>query len=244
MVSLHNDDALNVLPTIPTASMDLVIADPPYLLNVGSNGNVGGKVGTWADITNAAYWYSTWYKECWRTLAPTGTFWSFCNWRSLPVVQKALFDAGMPLTSLVVWDKDWIGPAPLWALRPTYELIAMAAKPKSRILNRSLSDIWRCRWMAVHSGTHHPAEKPQRIIEMILDAAGIASGAILDPFTGSGPVGIVAVRRKIGYVGIELDQRYFEIAKSLIAASGAQPTLPIDIPPAPAEQLTFDDDSR
>ena len=47
-----------------------------------------------------------------RALKPTGAMWTFTNWRSLPVVMKAASDLGWPVTSVLVWDKDWIGPGP------------------------------------------------------------------------------------------------------------------------------------
>jgi len=242
---LYNDDALQILPTLPTASVDMVITDPPYILSAGSDGNVGGKIGTWGDMMNAAYWYTAWYAQCWRLLKPTGTFWTFCNWRSLPVVQKALFDARIPLTSLVVWDKEWIGPAGPAALRPTYELISMSANSSARIPDRSVTDLWRYKWMAVHSGNHHPAEKPERVIEMILQAVGLASGVILDPFMGSGTTGVVAVRYGFEFIGIEQDPTYFRTATGRIAGSQLQsPLLPNNgIKLTRTEAFRFEDDS-
>lgn len=226
-VSLIHGECLEELHRLPACSVDAVVTDPPYILAAGSNGNMGGKVGTWGDMMNAAYWYATWYAECWRVLRPHGSFWTFCNWRSLPVVHKALFDARIPATSLVVWDKEWIGPGGPQSLRPTYELISMSGKEEARIPNRSLSDLWRCRWMARQKSQYsHPAEKPVALLEMTLQATGIQAGTVLDPFMGSGSTGEAAIRLGWSFVGIEIDDVHFATAHKRLAECGSQAYLP------------------
>lgn len=223
---LIHGDCLAELKKLPACSVDVVLTDPPYILAAGSNGNVGGKVGTWGDMMNAAYWYAAWYTECWRVLRPTGTFWTFCNWRSIPVVHRALFDSRIPATSLVVWDKEWIGPAGPQSLRPVYELISMSAKPEARIPDRSLSDVWRAKWMARQTGKYsHPAEKPVSVLEKVLRAAGTDGGTVLDPFMGSGSTGEAAARLGWSFVGIEIDDGHYATAAKRIAEAQQQQQL-------------------
>jgi len=220
--TLHEKDCMDGLPTIPAASVDLVVTDPPYILAAGSTLHQTGKTGTWADMMNAAYWYSAWYQQVWRILKPTGSFWTFCNWRTLPVIQKAAFDARIGIQSVLVWDKKWIGPGGNQALRPRYENVALLCKENFTINDRSIPDIWEQLWSA-NKPTGHPAEKPVDLISRIIQACELKEGSIvLDPFMGSGTSGVSSMECGFDFIGIEQDQQWFSIAETRIKSAQAQ----------------------
>lgn len=58
----------------------------------------------------------------------------------------------------------------------------------------------------------HPTEKPRRLMAEILADFTNAGETILDPFAGSGTTGVAAVQMGRHFIGIEKDERYFEIA--------------------------------
>ena len=221
--TLHEKDCMEVFPTIPTASVDLVVTDPPYILSAGSSGHQAGKIGTWADMMNAAFWYSSWYSQVFRILKPTGSFLTFCNWRSLSVVQKALHDAGMGMASLLVWNKKQPGPGGNNGLRPYYELVALSSKENFKIRNRSTGDIWERQWQSHQGETEHPAEKPVDFVARIIQVCELSEGAVvLDPFMGSGTTGVAAMECGVDFIGIEQDARWFSVASTRVKAAQAQ----------------------
>jgi len=220
--TLYEKDCMEVLPTIATASVDCVITDPPYILAAGSSTHQNGKTGTWADMMNAAYWYSAWYQQVWRILKPTGSFWTFCNWRTLPVIQKAAFDARIGIQSVLVWDKKWIGPGGNQALRPRYENVALLCKENFTINDRSIPDIWEQLWSA-NKPTGHPAEKPVDLISRIIQSCELKEGSVvLDPFMGSGTSGVSTMECGFDFIGIEQDQQWFSVAETRLKAAQAQ----------------------
>lgn len=221
--TLHEKDCMEILPTIPTASVDLVVTDPPYILSAGSSGHQAGKIGTWADMMNAAYWYSAWYSQVYRVLKPTGSFWTFCNWRSLAVVQKGLFDAGMGMASLLVWNKKQPGPGGNNGLRPYYELVALSSKENFKIHNRSTGDIWERQWQSHQGETEHPAEKPVDFVARIINVCELSENAVvLDPFMGSGTTGVATMECGFDFIGIEQDNKWFSVASTRIKSAQAQ----------------------
>jgi DNA modification methylase len=232
--TLYRGDCLEILPTLEPASVDAVVTDPPYLVGAVSIGNARAKSGTWADVNNAAWWFSQWYSQCWHLLNDAGHFATFCNWRSLPMVICAMAQARMQATSCIVWDKEWIGPAAPNAFRPTYEMIVHAAKPNARIVDRGMSDIMQCKWMACHSGsTGHPAEKPLDLAARLIRAC--SPQVVLDPFCGSGTFLLAAMQLGISAIGIELDPAYFELAKNRLltaqtCSSQSVPETPQSLP--------------
>ncbi len=209
--AIHNVDCLDFLRTLPDGSVDAVVTDPPYGINTKSDGN--GKLNPWADLCNSAFWYREWIGECRRLLKPTGMLWSCLNWRSLVTFQKAACDAGWPIESLLVWDKDWIGPGGPRGLRPSYELVALWAMPEFSIPDRGLYDIQTFKWSG-HKPNGHPAEKPVPLFEWLLNCQGQRDDCtVLDPFAGSGTTGVACIQTGRNFIGCEIDPGYAEIAR-------------------------------
>lgn len=211
-VTIYHADALDVLPTLRSGTVDLVVTDPPYMIGSMSAGNIDTKTGSWADMMNSSLWFQSWYAGAWRVLRSDGAMWSFCNWRSLPVTMRAALSANIPITSLMVWDKEWIGTGGTQGLRPSYELCALMAKPDFTIEDRSLPDIWRHK-VGSYKAHGHPAEKPEGLVGRIIDESCKPRGSlILDPFLGSGTTAAAARQRGMRCIGIEAEERYCQIA--------------------------------
>jgi site-specific DNA-methyltransferase (adenine-specific) len=72
---------------------------------------------------------------------------------------------------------------------------------------------------------HHPTVKPLALMEYLCTlTATPTGGVVLDPFTGSGTTGVAAVNTGRGFIGIEREAEYIEIARRRIEAAQAQPT--------------------
>lgn len=223
--TIYTGDALDILPSIRANSVDLIVTDPPYVIGAVSAGNMDTKAGGWADMMNSSRWFRDWYVMCKRILKQSGAMWTFCNWRSLPVVMKAGADAGWAPTSVLVWDKEWIGPGGTVGLRPRYELVVLFAMPEFAIPNRGTPDIWTNLWSAIKP-TGHPAEKPVGLLTRIISTSGLKPGAVvLDPFMGSGSTLRAAHDLGITAIGIEQDERWCEVARGRLQQS----VLPLDL---------------
>ena len=220
-LGLHQGDALDLLSHIPKESVDGVITDPPYMLGSASARKSANKAIGWADINNAAHWYTLWFKEAWRTMKVTAPMWVFGNWRSFPVYQCAASQVpGMSVISILVWDKKWHGVGSIRGLRQNYEIVVLFGKPKFSIIDRKTPDIWKKKWTS-HKPTGHPQEKPVELIEKMIYKSGIEKGGIiLDPFAGSGSSGVAARNCGCDFIGFELDVNHYEKARKRITQRG------------------------
>jgi site-specific DNA-methyltransferase (adenine-specific) len=81
----------------------------------------------------------------------------------------------------------------------------------------------------------HPTQKPIAVMEWVISNVANPDDVILDPFMGSGTTGVAAVKLKRKFVGIEIDQKYFDIACKRIQAALDAPDMFIE-PPKPAKQ--------
>jgi DNA modification methylase len=74
----------------------------------------------------------------------------------------------------------------------------------------------------------HPTEKPIRLMEWSVQQLPSHAKTILDPFMGSGTTGVAAVRLDRKFIGIEIEERYFDIACRRIADELSRPRLALD----------------
>ena len=212
-ITLYHGDMREVLPAL--AVVDLVVTDPPYVVGLAST-ITEPKVGGWADLMNAATWYSSWLTHCQRLTAPSGATWVFNSWRSFPALARAADELTWPVASLLVWDKQSIGPG--WrGLRPRYEVVALLAHRRFAIGDRRLTDIHTCRWPAGRKPTGHPAEKPVPLLRHLIAISGAA--LTLDPFAGSGSTLVAAKQLGRRAIGIEVKQRWCELAATRLEAT-------------------------
>lgn len=208
-IDIYNKDCMNGIKEIEDNSVNMVLTDPPYMINTKSAGN--GKINPWSDYCNAAYWYASWMSECKRILKNDGCMWSFLNWRSFVTFQKASCDIGWPIESVLVWDKCWIGPGGKKGLRPSYELVALWTMPDFQIENRGLYDIQKFKWSA-KKPHGHPAEKPEELMAWIIKKCTKENDMVIDLFSGSGTVGASCKKLNRNFIGYELDGKWCQYA--------------------------------
>lgn len=204
--TLYLGDCLEILPDL--GPVDCVIADPPYLINSKSSGG-RGKLNPWADMCNNSVFWEAWLDLC-RSRLAKGALWTFLNWRTFCSVQKAVCDLGESIASTLVWDKGGMGTG-LRGLRPRYELVALLLFGGFGIANRRAQDITTVAWSGGRH-VHHPAQKPVKLIERLLNWSTVAGDTALDPFMGSGTTGVAALGMGRKFIGIEQGKASFEIA--------------------------------
>lgn len=113
---------------------------------------------------------------------------------------------------------------------PSTELIWVASKSKQYYFNyemavklnngKQMRNLWDI--PAEKHKTPHPTEKPERLLERIVLIGSKEESIILDPFMGSGTTGVVAKRFNRNFIGIEIDDKYFEIAKERIEKTAVE----------------------
>lgn len=218
LVTLYHGDALEVLTELGAGSVSHIVTDPPYILQAGSSSKAGSKTGGWADMMNASFWFTAWYKECRRIVRGDGSMWTFGNWRTLPAMQRAAIDSDFPATSLLVWDKASIGPAGPQALRSQHEVCMVMAREAYRLADRSQGDVLKVQGFQ-NKSTGHPAEKPIALLRRVIELTGVKAGeVILDPFTGSGTALVAAAELGVRSIGIEAEERWCEVAAKRAAS--------------------------
>ena len=87
--------------------------------------------------------------------------------------------------------------------------------------------------MNMDGGKVHPTQKPVDLMKWCL---GLVSGRVLDPFMGSGSTGVACVKTGKAFVGIEREEKYFDLACRRIADAIARPDMFIAAPSKPTQE--------
>ena len=205
-VTIYHGDCREMLPALRA---DLCIVDPPYGIDFVSAWGATSFGRIVGDHAVAVDWVPA--------LGPD-TVYFLTRWDVLEELRVAFSATGRKVRDVLVWDKLSHGagdPAKAWA--PCHELIIYAsatALPLSRPRPQNVLRFARVDGGAVGTQTRtplqHPAQKPEPLLRHILSKHDGCS--VLDPFMGSGTTLVAAKRLGRRAIGIEIEERYCEIA--------------------------------
>lgn len=123
-------------------------------------------------------------------------------------------------------------------LRRDYEHLRRDYEHLRRPFVVTSSDEWGDVWkFGIERGGEHPTQKPLALMRHIIKISSRSGSTVLDPFMGSGTTGVACVKLGRSFVGIELDEGYFDIACRRIEKAYAQPDLFVAPPEPKPEQL-------
>lgn len=225
-------DSLDVMKTMDSNSVDLIITSPPYNLknSTGNGMSHNTKTGKWAGAAlqngysnyddcmpheEYSKWQNNCLKEMFRLIKDTGAIFYNHKWR----VQDGLIQdrsdivKGLPVRQIIIWKrKGGINFNPGYFL-PTYEVIYLIAKPKFKLSPKSnaFGDVWEFKQEMKNP---HPAPFPVELIDRIVKST--TAEIILDPFIGSGTTAIAALMNDRKYIGIEISKEYCNMAKKRV----------------------------
>jgi DNA modification methylase len=237
-------NCIEVLPTLPADSIDLIFADPPYNLQLQqelwrpNNTLVDAVDDDWDHFENFAEYDSftkDWLTACQRVLKPTGTLWVIGTYHNIFRVGVILQDLGFWILNSVVWVKT--NPMPNFrGMRFTnsHEILLWAQKERGatytfhyqhmKALNEGLQ--MRSDWLLplctgkerlrVNGEKAHPTQKPEALVYRAVLASSNPGDVVLDPFFGTGTTGAVAKRLHRHWIGVERNPFYADLARQRI----------------------------
>ena len=215
MYQLYQGDCLEIMRDIPDNSIDMVLCDPPYGINFQSQYKKSKK--DWKPkILNDKKPFVEFIPMIKRTLKPDACTMIFTRWDVQQTFINALNDNGIRVKNVIIWDKVMHGMGDLkrtYASR--YESILFSSEQYFRFPGKRPTDIIRER-KVLPARLFHPNEKPVSLLKILIEQCTMPRDTIFDPFMGSGSTGVAALNTCRDFIGIELDQKYFQIAKERI----------------------------
>jgi site-specific DNA-methyltransferase (adenine-specific) len=221
---LLHGDALILLPGIERASVDIMIADPPYSSGgmvrgdrmaststkyVSSDTSDKGVDFSGDNRDQRAYlaWTSLWVAHARAALKVGAWSFVFADWRQLATTIDAVQAGGLVFRSIFTWHK----PAHrrvMGGVSPACEYAVVCSNGPVDTTGPQIEGFYS---ESAPSARVHQTQKPAGLIAHLLKMARPGS-LVLDPFAGSGTTGAAAVGLGHRFVGMELNDHYFQVA--------------------------------
>lgn len=203
-------DCVEVMRQMPDQSVDLVVTDPPYLVNYTDR--YGRSIAN--DVH--AGWVEPAFAQVYRLLKPDSFCISFYGWNHAEKFLLAWKAAGFTPVGHFVWVKPYASKTGFTQAR--HEQAYLLAKGHPEKPADPLADVrqdWR------YTGNRlHPTQKPIEALLPLIEAYSKPGDVVLDPFAGSGTTVVAAKQVGRQAVGIELDWGYCCVGNERLAEGG------------------------
>ena len=216
---LYQGDCLEVMKNIEDESVDLVVTDPPYKTITGGDSNganserpKGMLQGNRKLFKHQSIKISSWMPEIYRVLKEGSHCYIFTNSLNLQEMLNEATKVGFKLHNLLVWEKNNCTPSQYYMKNCEYVLFLR--KGKAKWINNIGDSKTVHKFNNIIGNKLHPTEKPVDLLEYYLLNSSEPNDIVFDPFMGSGSTGVAALNTDRDFIGIELDERYFNIAQN------------------------------
>lgn len=220
MIDLRCGDCLELMKNIPDGSVDLVLTDPPYMIETVGAGIYkqsdkqyvkeldGIKDGfdekVFDEICRVMKKINVYFFCSQKQIVPLIDYFvkkKNCNWnilswhKSNPV--PACGNKYLTDTEFILFFREkGVKIYGEYKTKFTYYVTPLNQKDKKQYC--------------------HPTVKPIKILQNLIVNSTLENGVVLDCFMGSGSTGVACVNTNRNFIGIELDEGYFQIAKQRI----------------------------
>jgi len=231
-------DCLASLCKIPDQSIQLVICDPPYNINVAA----------WDDLEHYVDWAGKWLREVERVLKPSGNFVLFGGLQYqgeagsgdlLSLMNWMRRHSRMLLANLIIWNYPngmgaqrffanrheeiaWFASTPKYyfdldAVRQKLDPKVLEIYKRDKRLNAenlekgiNPTNVWKIPRLNGNSKERvgHPTQKPKELIERIVRSMSYPESTVLDFFAGSGVTTRVAVETRRHSISVDADDMF------------------------------------
>jgi site-specific DNA-methyltransferase (adenine-specific) len=226
-ITIYHADCFDILHDL--SDIGAVITDPPYSSGGAFRGDRALQTSVkYANSDTAAYrpefagdtrdqrsflaWSTLWLNACRNAAIPGAVLCSFIDWRQLPVLTDAVQAGGWTWRNLATWWKPGTRMQK-GRFSASAEYVVYATNGPVLEGGESPQNVFRCN---IDKERDHIAQKPRDVMRWVLQVVP-PGGVILDPFMGSGST--LHAAKDLGFkaIGIDVDERYCEIAVARLA---------------------------
>jgi site-specific DNA-methyltransferase (adenine-specific) len=212
-------DAVLWLKAIETESVDLVVTDPAYE-SLEQHRSKGTTTRLKHSKASSNDWFPIFpnsrfpdlFRELYRVLRPDSHCYMYCDQETMFVAKPIAESQGFRFWKPLIWDKVSIGMG--YHYRSRYEFVLFFEKGKRKLKNLGISDIIECK--RVRDG--YPTEKPVTVSRTLIEQSTEEGALVIDPFTGSGSVGVAAIESGRSFAGCDIKSSALKLAGSRLSA--------------------------
>ena len=219
-INLYKGDCLTVMNKLIEKGIvvDAIITDPPYKVISGGKPHLknqpkgilsknDGKIFKHNDL-----FPEDWFPLIFKLLKEQGHCYIMTNTLNLEKYLRLARETGFLLHNLLIWEKNTCTPNRWYMKNCEYTLFLRKGKAKSINIKNSKT----IQKFNNPKNKQHPTQKPIKLMEIYIKNSTVQNDKILDFAMGSGTTGVACKNLNRKFIGIELDEKYFKIAKDRI----------------------------
>ncbi len=209
--------------------VDLVLTDPPYNISKKNNFKTIGRSGIDFGEWDKGFDQLKWLDGIADIVSNNGSIIIFNDWKNMGLISQKLEEEGFEVKDLI----RWIKPAPMprntnrryvtdfefaiWAVKKGSKWTFNKSKDKSYLRPK-----YECQPPAGQKRIH-PTQKPEQLIEEIINVHSNVGDIIFDPFSGSGTISYCANKLDRYFIACEKEKKYWEESNNRIKKSYIRP---------------------
>lgn len=238
--TIKQGDCLDLFKEIPDESVDLILSDVPYKIIAGGmtieerpdemsdclrkrtvpdkwlkkdTNSIPSAVKQGKMFTHNEITFKEWLPDCYRVLKKGTHCYLMVNGRNLKELQQEAENVGFVFQNLLVWNKGNFTPNQYY-MQGLEFILMLSKRPARKINNMGEKNLLSV--PNIIGSKSHPTEKPVELLEIMIRNSTNEGDLVLDPFAGSGSCGVASKNLGRNFIGFEIDENYFEIAKQRI----------------------------
>lgn len=223
MFTLYHGDAVAWLRGLPKESVDLIVTDPPYE-SLEKHRAIGTTTRLKHSKASSNDWFTIFpnsrfkelFVELYRVLRRNRHAYIFCDPETAFLMKPIGEAAGFRFWKPLIWDKVAIGMG--YHYRARYEMILFFEKGKRKLNELGIPDIIRA--PRIYRG--YPTEKPVAVSDVLIHQSTQAGELVIDPFMGSGSVGVAALTSERNFAGCDLAGEAVDVTRQRLQQVGSE----------------------
>lgn len=221
---IYNKDVLELMKTMSNESIDLIVTDPPYKVTArGNAGNSGGMMQDKLSMQGKIFKHndikpSEYIPELYRLLKDGSHCYIMTNHVNLHEMLNVAKESGFHFIKSLVWNKGNKIMGQYYMSQ--FEYILFFRKGRGKKINKcgtaDILEIPNKKTKGEDGKNIHDTEKPVELMKVLIENSSNIDEVVFEPFMGVGSTIMACVELDRKYIGCEIDEKYYNIAKNRI----------------------------
>ena len=224
MNKIINENAIEFMKALGNESIDLIVTDPPYKVTPkGCAGNSGGMMITKETMKGKIFKHNDikpidYIPEFYRLLKDGSHCYIMTNHVNLQEMLNVATECGFHFIKSLVWNKGNKIMGRFYMSQ--FEYILFFRKGKGKKINKcgtaDILNVPNKKTKDENGKNIHDTEKPIELMKILIENSSQEGEMVFDPFVGVGATAIACKELDRQYIGVELDEHYYNIAVNRI----------------------------
>lgn len=209
-------DCIRGMQSLPTKSIDLIIADPPFGLDFSGKESIYNRdsayvVEDYGEIqSNYNDFTERWIFQLPRIMKPTSSAYIFSGWTNLEDILRSIRKSGLTVLNHLIWQYQFGVYTKIKFVTSHYHILFLAKDPKKYYFNKIEhypTDIWDIKREYSPGRKKNGTKLPVQLIQRCIDFSSKPGDIILDPFMGNGTTAEAAKANYRHFIGFEINEK-------------------------------------